>query len=172
VCVTEKRLPLFYLWSTVCIEREAEVNGNRKRTKKRRNSYRDRDENSALGFPVLISLSLSISISISISYTGAAPSLQPGHNDLVHDAAYDYYGTTLHTDMQNSHSIARALTACTSFLTGQRLATCGSDHTTRIWEKDADGVWQETGRCQGVSHTATLCKTERSVVCVRLALYS
>lgn len=37
-----------------------------------------------------------------------------GHDDLVHDVAYDFYG--------------------------QRLVTCSSDQKIKVWEQ-ADGVW-------------------------------
>lgn len=44
-------------------------------------------------------------------------SFQPGHQDLVHDIAYDYYG--------------------------KRIATCSSDQKVKVWDKeevfDSDG---------------------------------
>ena len=41
-----------------------------------------------------------------------------GHADLVHDVAFDYYGS--------------------------RLATCSSDHSFRVWDKAEDGTWTNT----------------------------
>lgn len=44
-----------------------------------------------------------------------ARNINTEHKDLIHDVAYDFYGT--------------------------RMATCSSDHTVRIWEGDAAGIW-------------------------------
>lgn len=45
-------------------------------------------------------------------------SIQTDHEDLIHDVAYDFYG--------------------------ERLATCSSDQTVKIWDKTEDGQWQQT----------------------------
>ncbi|XP_015927081.1 nucleoporin SEH1 [Parasteatoda tepidariorum] len=45
-------------------------------------------------------------------------SIQADHKDLIHDVAYDYYG--------------------------ERLATCSSDQTVKIWDKGEDKLWHCT----------------------------
>jgi nucleoporin SEH1 len=48
-----------------------------------------------------------------------ARSIRTEHKDLIHDVAYDFYGT--------------------------RMATCSSDQTVRVWEVDsATGNWSPT----------------------------
>ncbi|KAG8195391.1 hypothetical protein JTE90_001405 [Oedothorax gibbosus] len=48
----------------------------------------------------------------------ASRSIQADHKDLIHDVAYDFYG--------------------------ERLATCSSDQTVKVWDKDEDKQWHCT----------------------------
>ncbi|GAB1610477.1 nucleoporin SEH1-like [Argonauta hians] len=58
----------------------------------------------------------------------APKSIQTDHEDLIHDVAYDFYG--------------------------ERLATCSSDQSVKIWDKTEDGLWHQSASWK--AHTGSV----------------
>ena len=72
--------------------------------------------------------------------------LGSAHKDIVHDAAFDFYGKYgLIVSRLNPNPLHK----------GERLATVGADHRLRVWEQVKDGGWVQASELKTVGNVAS-----------------